>query len=46
MKEVWSFTVFADKDGVLFEALDDNLNVAATLSMEDFLGAFKEQKNA
>jgi hypothetical protein len=34
------------KDGVLFEALDDSLNVIATLSMEDFLGALKEQKNA
>src|SRR6266849_7287136 len=34
------------KDGVLFEVLDDDLNVVATLSMEDFVGAFKEQKNA
>ena len=33
------------KDGVLFEVLDDNLNVIGTLSMEDFVGADKEQKN-
>lgn len=34
------------KDGVLFEVLDDNLNAIGTLSMEDFVGAYKEQKNA
>ena len=34
------------KDGALFEALDDDFNVIATLSMEDFLNAYKEQKNA
>ena len=33
------------KDGALFEALDDDFNVIATLSMEDFLNAYKEQKN-
>src|SRR5262245_55440759 len=34
------------KDGVLFEILDDDLHVVGTLSMQDFLNAFKEQKNA
>ncbi len=34
------------KDGVLFEVLDDNLNVIGALSLEDFVGALKEQKNA
>jgi hypothetical protein len=33
------------KDGILFEVLDDGLNVIGTLSMEDFVGAFKEQKS-
>jgi hypothetical protein len=33
------------KDGVLFEILDDDLNVVGTLSMDDFVGALKEQKN-
>jgi hypothetical protein len=32
------------KDGVLFEVLDNDLNVAGTLSMDDFVGALKEQK--
>ncbi len=34
------------KDGTLFEVLDDNLNVIGALGLEDFLTAFKEQKNA
>jgi len=34
------------KDGPLFEVLDDDLNVIGTLGMEDFVGLFKEQKNA
>jgi hypothetical protein len=34
------------KDGILFEVLDDDLNVVGTLSMEDFIGAWEEQKNA
>ena len=34
------------KDGPLFEVLDEDLHVVGTLSMEDFLGAFTEQKNA
>ena len=33
-------------DGVLFEVLDDDLNVVGTLSMKDFAAALKEQKNA
>ena len=33
------------KDGVLFEVLDDNLNVIGALSLEDFVSALKEQKN-
>jgi hypothetical protein len=34
------------KDGVLFEVLDDDLKVIGTLSLEDFITAFKEQKKA
>jgi hypothetical protein len=34
------------KDSVLFEVLDDDLNVIGTLSMEDFIGALNEQKHA
>jgi len=34
------------KDGVLFEILDDKLNVAGTLAMADFIQAFEEQKQA
>jgi quercetin dioxygenase-like cupin family protein len=34
------------KDGVLFELLNDDLNVVGTLSMEDFIQAFEEQKRA
>jgi 2,4'-dihydroxyacetophenone dioxygenase len=33
-------------DGVFLEWLDDNLNVVATTSMEDFCNLFKTQKNA
>ena len=32
------------KDGVLFEILDDDLNVVGTLSMQDFIMALEEQK--
>ncbi len=34
------------KDGILFEGLDENLNVNVTLSLEDFTSAYEEQKNA
>ena len=34
------------KDGVLFEVLDNDLNVVGTLSMDDFVTALKEQKRA
>jgi len=34
------------KDGPLFEVLDDTLKVVGTLDMEDYIGLFKEQKNA
>ena len=34
------------KDGVLFEVLDDDLNVIGTLSLDDFVNALEEQKNA
>ena len=34
------------KDGVLFEVLDDDLQVIGTLSMQDFIDAFAAQKNA
>ena len=33
------------KDGVLFEGLDEKLNVNVTLSLEDFVSAYEEQKN-
>ena len=33
------------KDGPLFEVLDDDLHVVGTLGMQDFINAFKEQKN-
>jgi hypothetical protein len=45
MKGVVFYSV-RGKDGVLFEVLDDDLNVVGTLSMEDFVGAWEEQKNA
>jgi 2,4'-dihydroxyacetophenone dioxygenase len=32
------------KDGTLFEFLDDDLHVVATLSMEDYVNAFKAQR--
>ena len=35
-----------EKDGVLFEGLDDDLNVNVTLSLEDFASAYEEQKKA
>ena len=34
------------KDGVLFEFLDDDLHVVGTLSLQDYVNAFKAQKNA
>ena len=34
------------KDGTLFEVLDDDLKVIGTLSMDDFVAAFEEQKRA
>ena len=34
------------EDGVLFEVLDDDLNVVGTLSMQDFVGAFEEHQKA
>jgi hypothetical protein len=34
------------KDGILFEVLADDLKVIGTLSLEDFVTAFHEQKNA
>jgi hypothetical protein len=34
------------KDGVLFEVLDDELKVVGTLSLDDFVSAFKEQKGS
>jgi hypothetical protein len=34
------------KDGILFELMNDDLNVVGTLSMEDFIQAFEEQKKA
>jgi len=34
------------KDGTLFELLDDDLRVVGTLSLQDYVNAFKAQKNA
>src|SRR5262249_52781113 len=34
------------KDGVLFEVLDDDLQVVGTLGMDDFVTALKEQRKA
>ena len=34
------------KDGVLFEGLDEDLKVNVTLSLDDFVGAYEEQKKA
>src|SRR5713101_5636578 len=34
------------KDGPLFEVLDDELHVVGTLSMQDYIAAFAEQKKA
>ena len=34
------------EEDTLFEVLDDTLHVVGTLSTQDFLNAFKEQKNA
>jgi len=34
------------EEDTLFEVLDDNLTIVATISMKDLIGAFKEQKNA
>ena len=34
------------EEGTLFEVLDDDLTVVATISMNDLLGVLKEQKNA
>jgi len=34
------------EDDTLFEVLNDDLNVVATLGMQDFIAAFAEQKNA
>jgi hypothetical protein len=34
------------KDGVLFELMNDDLNVIGTLSMEDFAQALEQQTNA
>lgn len=32
-------------DGVLYEILDDDLNVTGTLGMQDFIGLYKAQKD-
>jgi hypothetical protein len=34
------------EEGTLFEFLDDDLHVVGMLSMQDFINAFKAQKNA
>lgn len=39
------YSIRAEGD-TLFEVLDDDLNVVATLGMQDFIDALKEQKNA
>jgi len=37
------FFSIRDSDGVLYEILDDALNVIATLAMQDFIGLYKNQ---
>jgi len=39
------YSIRAEED-TLFEVLDDDLNVVATLGMQDFIAACKEQKDA
>ncbi|HXG18036.1 MAG TPA: regulator [Methylomirabilota bacterium] len=39
------YSIRAEGDA-LFEVLDDDLHVAGTLVLQDFIDAFKEQKNA
>jgi quercetin dioxygenase-like cupin family protein len=39
------YSIRAEGDA-LFEVLDDDLNVVGTLVLQDFIDAFKEQKNA
>src|SRR5262249_37194860 len=40
------FYSFRGEDDALLEWLDDDLNLVASTSMKDFIGLFKEQKNA
>ena len=46
VQEAVVFYSVRGKDGVLFEILDDDLNVIGVLTMDDFVGALKEQKNS
>lgn len=45
-EDVIVFFSIRGSDGVLYEILDDDLNAIATLSMQDFIGLYKEQNNA
>jgi hypothetical protein len=40
------FYSFRGEEGVFLEWLDDALNIVATTGMMDYVGLFKEQKNA
>jgi quercetin dioxygenase-like cupin family protein len=41
--DVIVFFSIRGNDGVLYEILDDDLNIIATLSMQDFVNLYKEQ---
>ena len=40
------YSTRGDKNGIMFEVLDDEMNVVGTLGMEDFKAAYAEQKAA
>jgi quercetin dioxygenase-like cupin family protein len=42
-QDVVVFFSIRGNDGILYEVLDDDLNVLATLSMQDFIGLYKAQ---
>ncbi len=44
-EDVIVFFSIRGNDGVLYEILDDSLNVIATLSMQDFIGLYRAQQD-
>lgn len=45
-EDVIVFFSIRGSNGVLYEILDDNLNVTATLSMQDFIGLYAAQQDS